>query len=640
MTGSFLLTILACAISAPTSQPQVELLGQPCRAFNVLAGRDVIDPTGKEWLVLTNMNEVSGCELIFIDFRKNTAVLQRAPAGQGAWALMQVDDKLVAGTFYDGQFMTFDLKQMKFVRSVGLPGEKYIWGVARGSDGRIYGGSYPGGKLGAMDLNSYAVQDLGAPAAPNLYLRNVSSTPDGRIVCSFGTEKPVTMVFDPKTGKFEPAPKTIENVQTGVAWGDYFLANDQAFAGEKFTLVEPLPFPAPPKEKGSWNVDTYASTRDTLFLRQGTAIYRYAKPEKELTLVTDRAPGARLLAGTSSGEALMVRGPEYFVIAPGEREIKPRRIPIEPGPRVTHFLQVDDQQRLWGGPTFGQTLFWLDTKTRHFENTGVICNSGGEVYDVTFLNGKVYAVAYSGGDIVEYDPSRPWDQLANKNPRTIAHLADRGYIRPIAGVVVTPNGKLLSGWMAKYGTYGGAVSLTDPSDGKTELIENPLGPYAIAGVAVDDMQIYVGTSLGANGLSNKKGDAPKFGVIDLATRKVVFEHAFPGAAEVSRVVYDRASKRVFLTVSGRLVCYVPATKEFVSNFAAKAPTVTSHTIDTAGDGRIVYAHNEQVVSLDLTTGVAWPIAAAPHPVETVAVDKAGNVYVSCGPDIYRIQLPH
>ena len=92
----------------------------------------------------------------------------------------------------------------------------------------------------------------------------------------------------------------------------------------------------------------------------------------------------------------------------------------------------------------------------------------------------------------------------------------------------------------------------------TDLIENPLGQPAIADVAVDDSQIYVGTSLGENGLENKKGEAPKFGVIDLASKQVVFEQAFNGAGEVNRIVYDPASKRVFFSAGGRLICYVPA----------------------------------------------------------------------------------
>src|SRR5437773_2726473 len=85
MIASMIRIMLLCAL-APASQPALENLGQPCRAFNVLAGRDVIDPSGKEWLVLTNMNEISGCELIFVDFKNNTGQVYHAPAGQGSWA--------------------------------------------------------------------------------------------------------------------------------------------------------------------------------------------------------------------------------------------------------------------------------------------------------------------------------------------------------------------------------------------------------------------------------------------------------------------------------------------------------------------------------------------------------------------------
>src|SRR5213076_338199 len=96
------------------------------------------------------------------------------------------------------------------------------------------------------------------------------------------------------------------------------------------------------------------------------------------------------------------------------------------------------------------------------------------------------AVAYVGGDVIEYDPIQPWDQLGGKNPRTIAHLTTKGYIRPTAGVRVGPGGLLYSGWMASYGKYGGAIAVTDPKSGATKLIENPLGEQAITALAVDD----------------------------------------------------------------------------------------------------------------------------------------------------------
>jgi len=138
---------------------------------------------------------------------------------------------------------------------------------------------------------------------------------------------------------------------------------------------------------------------------------------------------------------------------------------------------------LWGGTGFGQTLFWIDPKTRKYENTRTVCDAGGEVYDATFFDNKVYAVAYSGGDIIQYDPEQPWDQWNNVNPKTIASITKDGYIRPTGGVVLGPDNKLYSGWQARYGAYGGAVAITDPTTGKTELIENPLGEQPIMGLA-------------------------------------------------------------------------------------------------------------------------------------------------------------
>src|SRR5215471_12476292 len=80
-----------------------DFLAEPCRAANVLATR-LVKAGGREWFVLANMNEVSHCELIFIDPATNTGQLFRAPAGAGAWALKQVSgNRLIVGTFYDGK---------------------------------------------------------------------------------------------------------------------------------------------------------------------------------------------------------------------------------------------------------------------------------------------------------------------------------------------------------------------------------------------------------------------------------------------------------------------------------------------------------------------------------------------------------
>lgn len=628
----FVCLLLAAAAHAA---PQVELIGQPCRAKNVLAARYVVAPDGKEWFVLTNMNETAGMELIFIDFRNNTGRAIRAPAGSGSWALLQVPgNRLVVGTFYDGKFMVFDLERMEFVKTADFPGEGYIWNLAIGGDGRVYGGTYPGAKLGALDLNTYAVEDCGAPAPPNMYLRYVSALPDGRILCNFGMEKPVNLIYDPNTKKFEEAPQVLQGVSRGVSWNGYFLVGSQVLDGKTLQPVEP-PFPLPPGE-GGWAVDVNLTTDDVLYLRRGSAVYRYAKgDEKPQLLASVELRGGGIYAATAKGELLGVRGQDYFVIQPGETQVTLKPILVESAPRPTLFLRLDDRGRLWGGPHFGQTLFWMDTRTGKTVNTGTVCNSGGEVYDVAFHNGKVYAVAYAGGDIIQYDPEAPWDQWNNVNPRVIASVGDRGYIRPTAGVLVGPDGKLYSGWMAKYGVYGGAVAITDPTTGETELIENPLGEQAIEGVAADEKFIYVGTSLGANGLPNKKGEWARFGVIDRTTKQVVFQREFEDASGVRTFWLDTRTKRLAFSVDGRLRLFDTVSRQFTDT-PEDTPRVGSRIVGL-GDGKAYYGSGKTVVQLEMDTGKVEAVAELPASVSNVAVEKDGALYAACGADIYRIR---
>ncbi|HTL27723.1 MAG TPA: hypothetical protein VL282_00815 [Tepidisphaeraceae bacterium] len=637
----FILAVMLASAGFAHAAP--ELLGEPCRAFNILSGRVIKAPDGKEYLVAGNMNENTGCELIFIDFRAGTGKTYRAPHGAGAWALNRVPgDRLVVGTFYDGQFMVFDLKKMEFIHSTKFPGEEYIWNLAIGNDGRVYGGTYPHAKLGALDLNTYKVEDLGAPSKGNTYLRNVSATPDGRILCQFGMKSPQRLLFDPKTKKFDPVPDTLNKVDVGVTWNGYFIASaswegkadptPRFFKGEKFEVVDP-PFEAP---KGEWTVDTYPSDETTLYYHVGDQFFRIRAGETKATPLASAKPRGRMIAAAEDGTLLGVNPPDYWVVKPGSSEIEYRPLPVESGPRETHFLEVAPDGKIWGGPTFGQTVFWLDPKTKKYQNTRQVCSNGGEVYDATFKDGKVYLVAYVGGDVIAYDPSEPWDQFNNKNPRTIAHLTERGYIRPVAGVTLGPDGKLYSGWLASYGKYGGAVSITDPATEKTELIENPLGEQGVGGVATDGEHIFVGSTLAANGLPNKPNESPSFGVIDAKTKKVTFQKKFEGVGSVSNIVYEPKTKRVVMTTGKALQVFDPAKNEFVE--LPKLPAITGKTqLKVIGDGKVCANAGKDVLAIDPSTGETETVVSAPEEIAKLAVGQNGTIYAAWGTKVFRLK---
>lgn len=618
------------------SMAKIEHLGRPCRARNVHAGV-VVEDGGREWFVISNTNETANMELIFIDPKTDTGHVYRAPAGSGAWALEKIPgNRLMVGTYYDGMFMIFDVAKREWVKTLKFPGEDYIWTLAEGKDGRLYGGTYPGGKLGALDPETFAFEDLGAPGKPNLYLRQTSALPDGRIFCQFGYTDTKTMVFDPATKVFAPAPEAMQGVTVGVSWNGFFLAGDKAFRMPDLASVDPLPFPAPDSKDGVWAVDARLSDEKTLILRQGVTVFRYRPGDAALTKVLrmrQRGAGS-LLATNENGEFFGIRGQDYFTLRPNQAKADLRIIPGEASPRATHFLTADDRGRLWGGPTFGQTLFYLDTRTGKLVNTRTVSDYGGEVYDAAVIDGICYAVAYAGGEVIRFDPDAPWDQVNHVNPKTIARVGPE-YIRPQAGVHVGPDGRLYSGWLAKYGVYGGALSITDPETGKTQVFKDPLGPRGVSALAaIDENLVLLGTTVYGNGLGNKKDDTAHLGLYDLRQKKAVHTLTILGAGSIGSIAYDPATRLAVLLAGGKLYRF-DLEKRDLTDLRGEEK-VTGHGLALKGK-RILYSVGKTLLARDLPGDESqFVVATLPSDIHKLTVAPDGIIFVACGADVYRI----
>ncbi len=219
LMNKYLLFLAVLIFGVPTAAAQkLESFGQPCRAKQILAGRVVFDRTDqRERFIITNDNEAQGLELFTVDFERNAGEMHLAPAGAGAWALAEVPgDRLLIGTFFGGDIVVFDLKTRKFIKTAKFPGEEYILTLTPGKDGRVYGGTYPGAKLGALDLTTYAVEDLGAP---------LRLTAPGRGYIYAGADKRALRI-DLRTGTVKvlgQAPAAITNIAVD-AHGAVYIA--------------------------------------------------------------------------------------------------------------------------------------------------------------------------------------------------------------------------------------------------------------------------------------------------------------------------------------------------------------------------------------------------------------------------------
>lgn len=644
----FAATVSLVALStAAHAESKPHLLGHPCLSFNMLGGLVTTDPQTSHGLaVMTNMNEEGG-ELILVDLETHKGERVDTPSGQGGWALIELPgNRLAYGTFYDGHIMVYDLKTRQWIKDIDVKGEKYFWNFALGADGKLYGGTFDGGKLISMDPNTYEIKDHGNGAPPNLYCQRVSNLPDGRLLLSYRSEMPAVMVFDPAKETYTSAPAALQTVTEGVCWKNLFVSAVKAFDGN---TLEPVDWPFYVDYDGKRTSASMAvplSTSGTIYLTAGKKLYRQREADAEPTLITDSTLlGTRNIGVTADGTLVGVRGQQFFT-APAGKPAQLVSMPVSPKPRPTLYLSLDEDGKLWGGPEFGQNIFIMNPTNGDTTNTQIVTHRGGEVYDAAFKDGVGYMVSYVGGQIIKYDPRQPWNQVGGKNPRPVASVESAGYIRPAAGCTFGPDGKLYSGWWSAYGSYGGVIAITNVETGEQRLIKDPLGKQAVCGLDVDDKYAYVATGVNGNGMPPQKGVAPKFGMVELATGKVVFETKFKKfnaddqTTQSAPLILEQKTHRVVFSRDGNPPqIFDPATKALVlEDKTAAAPPVHSRVLATLNNGTVLYGSHNDLVEINTTTGNTRTVAHFEEPVATVAADPSGQVYVGAGTGVYELLL--
>ncbi len=627
-------------------------LAEPCRAKQMLYGCLVPDPSdGRIRLWLTNMNETSGGELIAVDLESDTGEIYRWPAGHGSWHILPVaDEKLVISTYYDGKFIVFDMKTKTFPLVVDFPGESYIWNMAQGCDGRVYGGTYSGAKLGAFDLETGTFEDCGTAVAGtgDQYLRHVKATPSGDIACTFGFAKKLFAVYKVREKKFVTLWEDDDVSPIAALRGNLFVSSEQrglvALAGDEPWETEQPPLPGCPVE-GGWTGVHGFSTDSRVFLRTKEAgLWRWSPDSDSLDLIfTARVRGGSLVGVTPDDRVVGIRGQDYF-ISTGKNDFELRRVPVESSGRPMHFLVGGSSGRIWGGPPFGQTVCYYEIESGDYHNTGAVVDAGGEVYGAVEVDRKLITASYSGGDFAIYDPEQPWNQWNGINPRPIGSVSEQGLIRPTGRMKRGPDGMLYSGWQAKYGTYGGALVRLDPSTDEITVWKDPLGPEPVVALAVDNRLAYVGTNLSANGLPTKPGDG-QFGVIDLKTGGVVFAKRMDGRQSVSPIGAIRGpngARLAVLPTRTAIDVFDSDSLEFqerIEESSVGTPESPWYGEDvlTTEDGALIFSRGPWLVKIggDLSIEHFGPLPWNPNHV-TLGAD--GMIYACNGPTLYRIDI--
>lgn len=624
----------------PLEHPEFELMAQPCMGWHFQAGISVYNAdAGRELLLLSSAVEAGGAALIMTAIDENASVMQQIPDTAGAWAMAPMKgDRVAIGTYYDGAIHIFDLPSNTMTSVVDIPGESYVWNLVEGLDGRLYGGTFPGGKLIALDQDTLAIKDCGQAGPPNRFLHQVSALPDGRLLCRVGTEAPGLRIYDPTTNTFFDAPEALKGVSGGTIWENYFITENEVFDAA-LQPQSPWPFPLPEFSKQEAVLIPSITTRRILYYRRGDAVYRYQSGDAAPSPVFNFSlRGGTLVAAAVDGGVIGIRGQQYFHVAPGASALERRQFQVASPPRASTFLRIDPREQVWGAPRSGQTLFFMDGETGVFVSMSSVTPRMGRIQDLTFIQQVAYGVSWPGGDIFRLDIEEPWNEWEGRNPRILKSLQDGGYRTPSGGIIASDS-LLYSGWSAARGAYGGAIAITYPDTGDTRVLENPVGRQGITGLALDEQFLFIGTTVKGEEMPAKKDESPQFAVLGLDTVQPYWNHVFKDAVTVDRLCLNRQANRVALAVDDHLRVFDVNGMKIQDAFEEGLPEITSADMAIRQDPYVYFGHDSAIIRVHLVSGLWEEVIVLPQPVAGLAANAAGDLFAACGVDVYHVRFP-
>lgn len=576
-----------------------KLVAEPCRNFCIFSSAIFTDPAdGIEKLVLSNYTDGGRGLIVIINTENGEHETLEIPGDEGCWAILNYkNEKLVLGTCSNyGYVHTLDLKTRKWLEPLRDKDERYIWNMTLGSDGKIYGGTWPGCVLLQYDPEKHELVNIGklTDVPGNMYCRPVDGRVPGYVLVCCGCEVYEVVVWEIATGK-------------------------------KFVLGKP-------------DSSLFDVTDEFIILTHGKELEYYSIKDFSYVKsapVERKSPfGAwadscvRYLGKLKNGKIAGLRGQEYFIADDPDTVPEFKRIPgMAPATTIMTIISHEDGM-IWGATALGQTIFKYDPATGEYWNSPQICNNGGEVYGMCFIDNKLYMSAYAGGDHVVYNPAEPWDQYNNVNPKTLQTVSP-DLIRPYGKSIVGPDGNFWTGWSAKYGVYGGGLSRIDAKTNEMTCWYDPIPQQQIASITCDEKYIYFTTNGEASGRADKV-EPFSLCVWDLEG-KITWQKVFESGIILGVVL--AVDGYLVVTAGNELLVYKTGTMEMLHTIPTEARCSWLHRFD---DGSVGAFCGKKLYRIVPSTGESKVISDLPNWVGTSAAGKDGRVYFSSEAKLYQL----
>lgn len=229
----------------------------------------------------------------------------------------------------------------------------------------------------------------------------------------------------------------------------------------------------------------------------------------------------------------------------GEMELA-RPLPTDSVQPADCVIRID-RDRMLGTPFITQRFWEANLRTGRGIDCGPAAPGGGEILQVWRLGGRIYMAAYTGGELMEYDPAKP--ARFPENPRVVAKPPTG--MRPVAAA--DDGRRIFYACSHPYGHLGSGLTRYDTRTGLAFYRDNPLPDQQIVSLCHDAHSdtLLCGTAFSADGASVPPTSTDTFlARLDADTGRVVRKTPGPAGATATRLVGPLGRGRWLGTCSG------------------------------------------------------------------------------------------
>jgi len=526
--------------------------------------------------------------------------------------------------------------------------EAATWGITSDENGRIYGGTWPNGKVFMYDPETNSFTDFGTMAEGAGYARDVQVY-DGKLYVGVGIEQHL-FEYDLTTGEKTEILLPEENQNEGTPYdvdirGDYlFTRLEKSSSLLVYDLINKTWVDEITQVKGSMVSPPDADNR--VYFHKGSTLHSYDLDTLELSATelndTWSSKGFNWIELDEPGfeglnlTSLRFNG-TYWIYNLATGQSKEMTAQIEGQPISIQSIALGPDGNIYSSGYHSGGFAYYSTKDDKITSfTGF-----GQGEGIIATENYLYLGVYPGANIYQYDPTLPYQHdptvpEKQTNPKVLFSLKGLEQDRPFAWA--EGDGQVFVGTVPDYGVLGGTLSIINEATGEHETFRNVVQDQSIISLQYKDGLIYGGTSVYGGLDSTPTADDAKLFIFDPETKEKIYEGTpIPGERGIGALEFDDEGYLWGMT-RGKIFKFDPKSREVLQSkelFSYSWDGVSHYWkgafLDFDEDGNF---YGTSLGRLFKFNPDSWEIEILDDNASLYAKDDEGNIYFSRGADLF------